>query len=566
MSSGPVQKGKKVDKVKTGANSVGFVAAVLVALVALNLITTRVYKRVDFTHDKIYTLSPGSKELVAKLPDRMTVKAFISSDLQPPFSQTAQYVRDMLNEYAEASGGKLKWEAIDPGSDSKLEEEAQKFKVPKMRRGRISSNKVEIGSSYLGVAFQYGGNIESIPEINAPEGLEYQVTTIIKKLAFGKRKIAFATGEGELSPFGEGGPHGGMQAVRALLEDYELVNVNLGQGEKPIADDVDALIVAGPKQPLSERAKFVLDQFLMKGKAVALFVDGMVVESPQKMPIPGMDQGPKIGRKNDTGLDDLLEHYGFKVRDDILMNQELIFPGLVTVQGQLFGAHHPVFAGTNKIGKHASTSGVQLVIFPFGSTMEQVKDKQPGATVTELLTSLPSSWRQSGFFLFDPMAKVKPGEDKGPFPLAFAAEGKLTSFFAGKPYPNEKGEKVTPPDPNSSTAPGTFAPLTESQGSSRLVIVADSDFIADETMRLARMAPYGENIRFFLSIVDYLSADTTIAPLRAKALQSRPLAVEKEWVPTAVKYGNIVGVPLLFVLFGIVRWRVRRARRLAAKL
>ena len=56
--------------------------------------------------------------------------------VQPPFSQTAQYVRDLLDEYAHASKGKLKWEAIDPGEDAKLEEEATKMKVPKMRRGR----------------------------------------------------------------------------------------------------------------------------------------------------------------------------------------------------------------------------------------------------------------------------------------------------------------------------------------------------------------------------------------------------------------------------------------------
>ena len=63
----------------------------------------------------------------------------------------AQYVRDLLSEYAAASHGKLVWEAVDPNT-KELEQEAEKLKVPKMRRGRVSSNKVEIGSSYLGVA------------------------------------------------------------------------------------------------------------------------------------------------------------------------------------------------------------------------------------------------------------------------------------------------------------------------------------------------------------------------------------------------------------------------------
>src|SRR3954447_18478304 len=153
-------------KAKTGANAVVFTILVIVAVVALNLIAARFPKRMDLTADHVYTLSPASKDLVAKLPDVLQVKAFISKDLQPPFSQSAQYVRDLLDEYAHASKGKLKWEAIDPGEDAKLEEEATKLKVPKMRRGRISNNKVEIGASYLGIALSYQGNVESIPEVN----------------------------------------------------------------------------------------------------------------------------------------------------------------------------------------------------------------------------------------------------------------------------------------------------------------------------------------------------------------------------------------------------------------
>src|SRR5689334_5410764 len=123
-------------KAKTGANAVVFTGLVIFSLVALNIVASRLFRRLDFTRERVYTLSQPSKDLAAKLPDKLTIKAFISSDLQPPFSQVAQYVRDLLDEYAQASKGKLKWEAVDPGSDSKLQEEANKLKVPKMRRGR----------------------------------------------------------------------------------------------------------------------------------------------------------------------------------------------------------------------------------------------------------------------------------------------------------------------------------------------------------------------------------------------------------------------------------------------
>src|SRR6187551_3353549 len=95
-------------KVKTGANAIVFTILVIGAVVAVNLIAARFPRRIDLTQDHVYTLSPASKDLVAKLPDVLTVKAFISGDLQPPFTQTAQYVRDLLDEYAHASKGKLK--------------------------------------------------------------------------------------------------------------------------------------------------------------------------------------------------------------------------------------------------------------------------------------------------------------------------------------------------------------------------------------------------------------------------------------------------------------------------
>jgi ABC-type uncharacterized transport system involved in gliding motility auxiliary subunit len=555
------------NKVKAGSNAIIFVVAAIVALIFLNVIGNRFFKRIDFTQDRIYTLNQASKDLVAKLPDRLTVKAFISNDLQPPFSQTAQYVRDLLDEYKNASKGKFVWEAIDPGNDPKQEEEATKLKVPKMRRGRVSSNKLEIGASYLGLALQYQGQIESIPEINAPEGLEFNLDELIKQMTVKKKKLAFSQSEGELAlQHDQTGQS--IMTVKSLLGSYDVVPVTLSQGEKPIPDDADALLIVGPKQQFSERAKFVIDQFLMKGKSVAFLLDGMVIESPRQMQAPGMEGGPRIGRKNDLALDDLLEHYGFKLKDDLLFEPRLNMPGPVPVRGQLIPANYPAFIAVVDVDEKSPLfDHVKGLILPFASSLEQVKDKQPGATTNSVARTSKDSWSQNGFFLFDPEAQIKVGENKGPFNVAFTVKGKLTSMFAGKPYPNEKGEKVNAPDANSSAAPGVERPLNESQGTPRLAIVSDSQFVTDFYLQMARIAPnYNANLLFFGNLVDWLAQDEALAPIRAKGVQARPLAIEKESTPALVKYSNIIGVPLVFILFGLVRWRMRTARRRDAKL
>ncbi len=556
-------------KAKTGANAIVFTVLVIAAVVAVNLIAARFPRRMDLTQDHIYTLSPASKDLVRKLPDVLTVKAFISSDLQPPFSQSAQYVRDLLDEYAHASKGKLKWEAIDPGDDAKLEEEANKMKVPKMRRGRISNNKVEIGASYLGIGLEYQGNVESIPEVNATEGLEFELDKRIRILTQKKTKIAFATSEGELSTAaGPQGQGGGLSALAQYMDFYQAVPTDLKGKEIP--DDVAALIIAGPKQPFSDRAKFVIDQFLMKGKSVAFFVDGMTFETPQQMQIPGQQSPPQIGRKNDTGLDDLLAHYGFKIGDDVVLEPQKNVPGPLPVDGQMQLGNYPTFLVTDSIAKSSPLfEHVDALIVPFASSVELLKDNkaQAGLVYTQLAQSSAQAWRQKGFFVLNPTVALKPSDDKGPFALGYTAEGKFKSFFAGKPYPNEKGEKVTP-TPNASMAPGVDKPIDEAQAPGRLLVMGSAKMVSDMYIAgVARYLPvYQIDLAFALNVMDWLAQDKALSSIRAKAITQRPITYASESTPLVLEAINIVGVPLAFILFGVGRWRIRSARRARAKI
>src|SRR5437867_4263272 len=106
----------------------------------------------------------------------MNVKLFVSGDVQPPLTQWGRYLRDLLDEYATASGGKLAWEAIDPteGKDTedkqKKREEINKYKIKPLTLERLSDTKLEIGSdNFLGVAFVYGDQIDSIPQVAGTE-------------------------------------------------------------------------------------------------------------------------------------------------------------------------------------------------------------------------------------------------------------------------------------------------------------------------------------------------------------------------------------------------------------
>jgi ABC-type uncharacterized transport system involved in gliding motility auxiliary subunit len=295
----------------------------------------------------------------------------------------------------------------------------------------------------------------------------------------------------------------------------------------------------------------------------------MVIEQPNQMhmQIPGMDQ-PRIGHKNEGVPSDLLEHYGFKVRDDIIMepNQDNQEPGVLVINGEPRLARFPTFVLSMKLAQDPITAGIPGAIFSYCSSVELLKDKQPGFTLVPLAQSSKDAWRESGFFLMNPLAELKPKDDRGPFVLAAYGQGKLKSFFAGKPYPNEKGEKVPPPDPNSSQPPGVELPLAESQGISHVLVVGDANFASDEYLSLSRYDPnYMVDLKLAVKMMYWLTQDDTLAEVRAKVAEARPLAVS-DGKATALKWINIAGVPLLFILYGILRWQLRTARRRLSKL
>mgnify|MGYP006200330971 CR=1 FL=1 len=107
----------KKKKRSYASNAVLYAAFVIGAIVAINLLSTRVFGRLDLTENKVYTLSQPSKDLVKNLPDFLNVTAFISSDLPAQLKTTSRYVRDLIDEYKTNSNGKFNWGWVGNNTD-----------------------------------------------------------------------------------------------------------------------------------------------------------------------------------------------------------------------------------------------------------------------------------------------------------------------------------------------------------------------------------------------------------------------------------------------------------------
>jgi ABC-type uncharacterized transport system involved in gliding motility auxiliary subunit len=539
----------------SASNATATVLLTIGALAAINLIGTRFFGRLDLTQNKVYTLSQGSKDVVAALPDYLTVKAYISKDLPPELAATSRYVRDLLDEYRTYSKGKLRFEAVDPGSDKKYEDEAGQCKVNRLQIQVLRQQKFEVGSYFLGLCFQYQGKSEAIPELGQTEGLEYGISSLIKRMTQRKHKVAFTNGHGESDL-----SQGFTMIKHALEQEFETTTIN--PSSAPIPDDVDALVVGGPKQALDDKARREIDAFLMKGKSAIFMLDGMVMSAPRGGMPEGMGQ-PKIGQANEAGLNELIEKYGFKVGQDFVLDRQNV-PGPVEINGMRRVANLPMFVGVKTRGDDKDVSvlaGVNAMVFPYPSSVELVGPLAGGKPATgklwALAASSPGSWKQTGFFFFSPTTKIEEGKDKASYGLAYAFEGTLKSAF---PSAAAAAPGMSQPDV-------AGQPPSESKKPVRLLVVGDSDFASDEYLQLSRYFPiYEGGARVLLNAISWMAEDEALTPVRTKTLAARPIQIESDAAVTALKAINIAGVPLAFIGFGVLRWRLRRSRRTGQKL
>src|SRR5688500_7296659 len=105
-------------------------AAVVGSLVFANIIAGAVYLgRIDLTADGQYTLSDASKDTLRTLHDPITIRAYFTKDLPPPFSTNTRYVLDLLEEYVAHSGGYVRYELVDPVAEETDEEKEKKKDV-----------------------------------------------------------------------------------------------------------------------------------------------------------------------------------------------------------------------------------------------------------------------------------------------------------------------------------------------------------------------------------------------------------------------------------------------------
>src|SRR5262245_18400065 len=240
-------------------------AVLLVAiLVVANVVSSNFFGRIDLTQGNIFSLDAASKRIVGQLDDTFLVKAYFSKNLPAPYNANAKYVQERMEEYHAYGKGRFRFEFVDPGSDAKLEEEAQKHRISPVQVQVLEHDQFAAKAAYMGLVFLFQDRQETIREVENPTGLEYEITTTIQKVTNPTRQlpvVGFLVGHQEPS----------LQQLTTVQQvfqkQYQLRPVELSGGQR-VAADVQVLLVASPRSPFSPWEKYAIDQFIMRGGKV----------------------------------------------------------------------------------------------------------------------------------------------------------------------------------------------------------------------------------------------------------------------------------------------------------
>ncbi len=540
-------------------NKTVFALALLGSLVLLNIIALRVFTRVDVTRERAYTLSKASRETLDALDDQITVSAYFTENLPPPYSSNARYVRDLLEEYRSASKGKLSFEFIDPMSQETDKDKEAKKEVRRDIFGRtfreqtgiekelaqsgvqpveirvVQEDQVQTKRAYMGLVIRHQDKKEVIPVVQEIGSVEYDLTSLIRKMTRTKTPVI-----GLLQGHDEPKPEEKLRNLQSMLsQTYTVRPVDLGSKDK-VDDDVDALLVVGPKTAYKPNELKALDQFLMQGKAAAFFLDVVQVDAKTFQSTPA-----------EHGLAPLLASYGVTVGEQLVADAQSAQLNVQEQRGFMIVSMpvpYPFVPMLQRLeGDSPISKGIGGLSLPFVTQVTATAAE--GRQVTALARSSKKSWLENKPYNTDPRRdwRSETITPAGPYDLMVQVSGKLKSHFAAEAAA-------------ANAQSGAAALLAESKGDARLIVVGGSSLLWDDFMGRPNQA-------LMMNIADWMLLDPALLAMRTRGLSGAPLKPElSDGTRNSVKFGNALGMPVLLVAFGLVRWRAREARRAKASV
>lgn len=505
-------------------------------------------------------------------------------------------IKGVVDRMKAKTYGKLEFERIDPSRAGPSIEGLDDFNLLRLQWPDIEKANIAAGQGTIGMLLQYKDKTREIPlmrvvrvpifgdqyQLTSVEELEDLINTNIERLININEDVGYLTAYGTLD-IGGGSPLGpqedGLNLFGNLLnKTYTVKPIDLK--EETIAPGLKSMVIVRPIEKMSDYDLYQIDQALMRGTNLALFIDAF----EEKMPA---NQGPFMSNQMptfvplDTGLEQMLAHYGVRIKQAVVLDEKCHRQVKPRQQG---GGEQPIYfipkiesANINKeLDYLKNIKGLfAYLVSPLELDSERIAAQEVKAH--ELFASSERSWEMRDRIVLNPMFLTPPASDTemARRPLAYLLEGTFTSYFKGKPMPEKPAEDdadTASNQPTEETAADADKPIEttdlsqiQDQGGFRetgvpakIFVVASSKMLSDQLLDESGQSP---NTMFVLNMIDALNDREAVAAMRSKEQRFNPLAPTTNSTKVLIKSFNMVGLPILVVGFGLLVWWRRHARR-----
>lgn len=485
-----------------------------VLFVAVMLLVNVVFRgaRVDLTQNNLYTLSEGTKKIINSIDEPINLYLYFSDKGSQDLPQLRTYytrVREMLEEMTSRSGGKIKLELIDPLPFSEDEDRASSLGLQAVPGG-AGGEKI-----YFGLAGTNSTNGQSSIPFFQPDKesfLEYDVAKLVHELSMTKKPVVgLLSGLPIASVFD---PETRQmreawavdQQWSQLFEMRPLTPDNL----KSIDNDVNVLVVVHPKQ-LSDDVQFAIDQFVLRGGHLLVFVDPSA-ELDDSAADPSNPMAAMMADKS-SDLPKLFKAWGIEYDPKkVVLDRTRALP-ISLGEGQAPVRHPAIlgFTAEDLNDDEVTTANLQTINVSTAGYFElskDVKDEKltPLIQTTGDATTAPADRLR---MMQDPSALYNDYKPSGEHLIVAARlSGKFKTAF---PERNDEGA------------------LKESKDEGQIILVADTDILSDRMWVQVRpffgqklMNAFANNGDFAVNALDNMAGSSDLISVRGRATSQRP--------------------------------------------
>jgi len=480
----------------------------IIIFFCVNIIINNIlgYSRIDFTENKLYSLSDGTKSLLENLKEPIHLRLFISSNLVkdvPQFSTYANRVETILKTYSNLSSGKITIETIDPKPFSDAEDRA-------VGMGINPFNATEMSDSlYFGLAATNSTNGQKNIPLFSPERetfLEYDLTSLISELSQTKKPVVSIIDNLGLSSDARiGKPE--QQILKQMKEMFQVEIINESTNE--LNENTKVLMIIHPKF-LSDETLYMIDQWVLDGGATLIFLDPYAeTELSRQQGMPPMN--PR------SDLKKLLDTWGVKFDNKkAVLDSEFGFRIARKINGRDIQVTNYPWLNIRGDGLNRNDSSLSNLSTIVMTTAGSIEDTNKDPILEPIIRSSNKSGlgdaQKAGNPEGDPrdlLSNIKSENEN--YVLAGWIKGDLNSSFIDNENKRDKQ-------------------IIKSKKTSNVLLITDADMLMDRNW-LTQRGAFANNGDFVLNVVEKMIGGNALSDLRGKSTSWRPfekiIALEK---------------------------------------